>query len=230
VTLRWATSPPKIFEMSDINNKSAPQQISESTIRRLSLYHRDLLELEKTGKKTISSQQLAELRRITPAQVRKDLSFFGAFGTRGLGYTVGELRKRIGEILGRNRRWNVAVVGAGKIGAALAGFKEFEGKGFDIKLIADNDQRKIGSKQYGITVTDVRNLQNDIATEEIEIVILAVPAKSAQEITDIVVSSGVRAILSFAPVNIKIPENIHIRTEDMTMELEYLTYALVNGK
>ena len=216
--------------MSDTNNKSAPPQISESTIRRLSLYQRTLLELEESGTKTISSRQLADLRGITPGQVRKDLSFFGAFGTRGLGYTVGELRKRIGEILGLNRRWNVAVVGAGKIGAALAGFKEFEGKGFDIKLISDNDQRKIGSKQYGITITDVRNLQNDIAKQAIEIVILAVPAKVAQEIADIVVSSGVRAILSFAPVNIKTPENIHIRTEDMTMELEYLTYALVNGK
>jgi len=216
--------------MSDIDTKSATQQISESTIRRLSLYHRTLSELEESGTKTISSKQLADLRRITPAQVRKDLSFFGAFGTRGLGYTVGELRIRIGEILGLNRRWNVAVVGAGKIGAALSGFKEFEGKGFDIKLIADNDQRKIGSKQYGVTVTDVRNLKADVATRGIEIVILAVPAKSAQEITDIVVSSGIRAILSFAPVNIKTPENIHIRTEDMTMELEYLTYALVNGK
>lgn len=205
------------------------RRISDSTIHRLSLYHRLLGELESDGTKTVSSKQLAGLQRLTPAQVRKDLSFFGAFGTRGLGYSVSDLRKKIAEIIGLDRRWNVAVIGVGNIGSALIGFKEFPNRGFDVKLVFDNDQRKIGSNHKGMRVSDIRNLKEDLKANQIDLVILAVPSSPAQKIVDEVVAAGVKAILSFAPTHIDVPPDVYVRSEDMSMELEYLTYALVNN-
>lgn len=207
---------------------SVKRRISDSTIYRLSKYYHLLGKLEKDGSKTISSKELANLLRLTPAQVRKDLSFFGAFGTRGLGYAVPELRQQIGEIIGLNRRWQVAVVGVGNIGSALVGFKEFPNKGFDIKLVFDNDQRKIGSKHKGVVVSDIRNLKQELQEQQIDLVVLAVPASVAQEICDQVVAAGVKGILSFAPIHLETPDDVFVRNEDMAMELEYLTYALVN--
>jgi redox-sensing transcriptional repressor len=204
------------------------RRISDSTIYRLSKYYHLLSKLAKDGSKTISSKELANLLRLTPAQVRKDLSFFGAFGTRGLGYSVAELAKQIGEIIGLNRRWKVAVVGVGNIGSALVGFKEFPNKGFDVKLVFDNDQRKIGSKHKGMVVSDIRNMKAKLQEEQIELVVLAVPAGVAQEICDQVVAAGVKGILSFAPIHLDTPDDVFVRNEDMAMEMEYLTYALVN--
>ena len=208
---------------------SPRNHIAESTIRRLSLYHRILSELEEREEKTISSRKLAELQKLTPAQVRKDLSFFGAFGTRGLGYPVAELRQSIAEILGLNRRWNVAVVGVGNIGSALIGFKEFRRKGFDITLVFDNDQRKIGSNHKGVRVSDVRNLRQELIASGVELAIIAVPGPDAQTIVDEVVAAGVKAILSFAPTHLVTPDDVCLRVENMAMEMEYLTYAMVNN-
>lgn len=205
------------------------RRISDSTIHRLSLYHRLLGELESDETKTVSSKQLAEMLRLTPAQVRKDLSFFGAFGTRGLGYPVSDLKKKIAAIIGLDRRWKVAVIGVGNIGSALIGFKEFPNKGFDVKLVFDNDQRKIGSKHKGMRVSDIRNLKAELIANQIDLVILAVPSAPAQEIVDEVVKAGVKGILSFAPTHIDAPSDVYVRSEDMSMELEYLTYALVNN-
>lgn len=204
------------------------KRISDSTIHRLSRYLRLLGRLEADGVKTISSKELAGIKRLTPAQVRKDLSFFGSFGTRGLGYPVSELKNKIATILGLNKRWRVAIVGVGNIGSALVGYKEFPERGFDIRLVFDNDQRKIGSKHKGLIVSDIRNLKEELVAHEIDIVALAAPASVAQEITDIVVSAGVRGILTFAPIHLETPESVFVRREDMTMELEYLTYALSN--
>lgn len=204
------------------------RRISDSTIYRLSKYYHLLGSLRNGESKTISSKELARLLRLTPAQVRKDLSFFGAFGTRGLGYAVAGLRKQIGEIIGLDRRWRVAVVGVGNIGSALVGFKEFPNKGFDIKLVFDNDQRKIGSKHKGVLVSDMRNLKSEIESTQIDLVVLAVPASVAQEVCDEVVKAGIKGILSFAPIHLETPDDVFVRNEDMAMELEYLTYALVN--
>lgn len=208
--------------------KSGKRRISDSTIYRLSKYYHLLGRLADEGVKTISSKELAKRQRLTPAQVRKDLSFFGAFGTRGLGYPVTELREKIGEIIGLDRRWNVAVVGVGNIGSALIGFKEFPRKGFDIKAVFDNDQRKIGSKHKGIRVSDIKNLRQELHEKDINLVVLCVPGSVAQEVTDEVVAAGVKAILSFAPTHLTTPDDVFVRTEDMAMEMEYLTYALVN--
>jgi redox-sensing transcriptional repressor len=209
---------------TDIGRK----KISESTIRRLSLYYRVLSILEKENYETVSSKELARREKLTPAQVRKDLSFFGSFGTRGLGYPVSELKMKIAEILGLNKRWNVALIGVGNIGSALAGYKEFQRQSFDIKVIFDNDQRKIGSNHKGIIVSDINNLDRDLKQNNIELVIVAVPATVAQYIVDDVVKAGIKAILNFAPVNLKVPDDVFLRNENMSMELEYLSFAMVN--
>jgi len=204
------------------------KRISESTIHRLSLYYRALSVLEKEGFETVSSKGLAKREKLTPAQVRKDLSFFGSFGTRGLGYPVVELREKISQILGIDRSWRVALVGVGNIGSALVSYKEFQKQGFQIVKLFDNDQRKIGSNHKGIVVSDIKNLATELEADNIEMVVAAVPATVAQYIIDDVVKAGIKAILNFAPVNLKVPDDVFLRNENMSMELEYLSFALVN--
>lgn len=209
-------------------SESSKRKISESTIHRLSLYYRVLSILEKENRETVSSRELAKREKLTPAQVRKDLSFFGSFGTRGLGYPVSELKRQISEILGLNRNWNVALVGIGNIGSALVGYKEFHRQGFQIKMIFDNDQRKIGSNHKGIMVSDVKHIAQEIKNNKIEIVVIAVPATVAQYIVDDVVNAGIKAILNFAPANLRVPDDVFLRNENMSMEMEYLSFALLN--
>lgn len=205
------------------------KRISESTIHRLSLYYRALSILEKEGCETVSSKELAKREKLTPAQVRKDLSFFGSFGTRGLGYNVVELKGKIAFILGINREWRVAVIGLGNIGSALVSYKEFTRQGFNICKLFDNDQRKIGSNHKGIIVSDVRDLEKEIKENDIEIVIITVPATVAQYMVDDVVKAGVKSILNFAPINLRVPPDVYLRNENMSMELEYLSFAMVNN-
>ncbi len=205
------------------------KRISESTIHRLSLYYRALSLLEKENVVTVSSKELAKREKLTPAQVRKDLSFFGSFGTRGLGYQVAELRSRMSHILGINRDWRVALIGIGNIGSALVSYKEFARQGFHIVKLFDNDQRKIGSNHKGIVVSDIKDLEKELKEDNIEIVIVAVPATVAQYIVDDVVAAGVKAILNFAPINLRVPPEVCLRNENMSMELEYLSFAVVNN-
>ena len=209
--------------------KQDSKKISESTIHRLSIYYRALVALENENYNTISSKELAKREKLTPAQVRKDLSFFGSFGTRGLGYPVVELRHRIGEILGLNRLWNVALIGVGNIGSALVSYKEFAKQGFNIKLIFDNDQRKIGSNHKGIKVSDMRELTKLVAEENVDMAIIAVPSPVAQTVADDLVAAGVKAILNFAPINLKLPDDIILRNQNMCIELEHLSFALTNA-
>jgi redox-sensing transcriptional repressor len=209
---------------------AANKRISESTIRRLSLYYRALSLLEKDNYETVSSKELARREKLTPAQVRKDLSFFGSFGTRGLGYPVQELKKKIASILGIDRPWKVALIGVGNIGSALVSYKEFQKQGFQIVKLFDNDQRKIGSNHKGMIVCDINDLERELTGEDIEMVILAVPATVAQYIVDDVVRAGVKCILNFAPVNLRVPDDVHLRNENMAMELEYLSFAMTNNR
>jgi redox-sensing transcriptional repressor len=215
--------------MADEASSNGRKRISESTIRRLSMYYRALSLLEKENLSSVSSKELAKREKLTPAQVRKDLSFFGSFGTRGLGYPVTELKKRIASILGIDRQWRVALVGVGNIGSALVSYKEFQRQGFSIVKIFDNDQRKIGSNHKGIQVSDIANLEQELQTENIQMVVIAVPATVAQYIVDDVVRAGIKAILNFAPVNLKVPDDVHLRNENMAVELEYLSFAVVNN-
>jgi len=207
----------------------ARKRISESTIHRLSLYYRTLSLLEKENHETVSSKELAKREKLTPAQVRKDLSFFGSFGTRGLGYNVNELKLKIEGILGIDREWRVALVGVGNIGSALVSYKEFARQGVHIIKLFDNDQRKIGSNHKGIVVSDIKDLEKEVKEANISMVILAVPATVAQYIVDDVVKAGVTAILNFAPVNLRVPPYVYLRNENMSMELEYLSFAMVNN-
>ncbi len=208
--------------------RSPGDKVSESTVRRLSLYYRSLSGFEREGTETVSSKDLAKEGKLTPAQVRKDLSFFGSFGTRGLGYPVKELKEKIARILGLNRTWNVALVGVGNVGSALVSYKEFPKQGFNIKLLFDNDQRKINKNHKGLRVTDVRELAAKLKEQEIDMVILAVPASVAQTVTEDVVSAGVKSILNFAPTPIKVPDDVTFRSVNMAMELEHLSFSLVN--
>lgn len=204
------------------------RRISESTIRRLSIYYRALARLEEEGCVTVSSKELALREKLTPAQVRKDLSFFGSFGTRGLGYPVPELKSKVAAILGIDRQWNVALIGVGNIGSALVSYKEFQKQGFVIRKVFDNDQRKIGSNHKGIVVSDIAQLELHLKEADIEIVVIAVPAQAAQEIADRCVRVGIKAFLNFAPVNLIVPDDVCLRTENMSMELEYLSFSRVN--
>jgi redox-sensing transcriptional repressor len=205
------------------------KRISESTIHRLSLYLRALSVLEKESQETVSSKELAKREKLTPAQVRKDLSFFGSFGTRGLGYPVSDLKKQIASILGIDRLWKVALFGVGNIGSALVSYKEFTRQGFQIIKLFDNDQRKIGSNHKGIIISDMKNMEKELQEGQIEIAVIAVPATVAQYIVDDVVKAGIKAILNFAPINLKVPQDVYLRNENMSMELEYLSFALVNN-
>jgi redox-sensing transcriptional repressor len=215
--------------MSSQDSATLSKRVSESTIRRLSLYYRALERLVAQGQITVSSKELAKSEKLTPAQVRKDLSFFGSFGTRGLGYPVDELKSRIARILGIDRAWSVAVLGAGNIGSALVSYKEFQRQGFHIRRIFDNDPEKIGMEHRGLVVSDMASLEAELTEAGIDIVIIAVPAPVAQDVADRCVEAGIKAILNFAPVNLTVPDDVCLRTENMSMELEYLSFSRVNG-
>jgi redox-sensing transcriptional repressor len=204
------------------------KHIAESTVRRLSLYLRFLEEFEAKGLATISSDELAARGGTTSAQVRKDLSFFGSFGRRGLGYSVQELSTRLRRILGLERDWRVAIIGAGRIGAALAQYGGFVKRGFRIVAVYDNDPAKIGRKVEGFTVRAVGDLATVDAAEQAEIAVLTVPAAAAQEAADHAVRAGIRAVMNFAPVQLSVPEGVALRTVSMAMELEGLSFALTN--
>ncbi|NNG16984.1 MAG: redox-sensing transcriptional repressor Rex [Gemmatimonadales bacterium] len=203
-------------------------KVAESTVRRLSLYLRFLEEFEEQGTATVSSEALASRGGTTSAQVRKDLSFFGSFGKRGLGYQVAELASRLRQILGLGGRYSVALIGAGKIGTALFEHHGFRDRGFDIVAIFDRDPAKIGSVWSGIAVSDVAELERVLTANPVDIAILVTPADAAQEIADRLVRLGIKAILNFAPVQLNVPHEIAVRTVNLVLELEALSYALTN--
>jgi redox-sensing transcriptional repressor len=204
------------------------RKISDSTVRRLALYLRYLEQSAAQNLATISSAELARRGGTTSAQVRKDLSFFGSFGKRGLGYSVPELSARIREILGLKRPHRVVLVGAGKMGGALLHYSGFRQHGFDVVAIYDRDPKKIGTRSDGLMVRDVRQLEADLKKEPTDIAILVTPAESAQEVTDRLVRAGVKAILNFAPVPLAVPGDVAVQSVNMALELETLSYALAN--
>ncbi|MEP6732152.1 MAG: redox-sensing transcriptional repressor Rex [bacterium] len=205
------------------------KRIADSTVRRLSIYLRFLEEFEGRGKSTVSSEELARRGGTTSAQVRKDLSFFGSFGKRGLGYSVPELGTALREILGLGKEWRVVIVGAGKIGAALAQYRGFRQRGFVITAAYDTNPDKIGRKLEGIEIRDMKRFENDVAEEKPEIAVLATPPDEAQGVLDRIARSGIRAVLNFAPVQLHATGDMTVKTVNMAMELEGLTFALTNS-
>jgi redox-sensing transcriptional repressor len=204
------------------------RKVAESTIRRLSLYLRLLEEFEGQGIATVSSGALAGRGGTTSAQVRKDLSFFGSFGKRGLGYPVLELVAHLRGILGLDRRYRVAMIGAGKIGSALVQYRGFRQRGFDIVAIFDVDPAKIGKAWNGLTVRDIETLEAVVPTENIDMAVVVTPGEAAQSLADRLVALGVKAILNFAPVQITVPDDVVVKTVNLALELETLSYALTN--
>jgi len=204
------------------------KRIADSTVRRLSLYLRFLEEFEQSGQATVSSEELARRGGTTSAQVRKDLSSFGSFGKRGLGYSVPELAGRLREILGLGREWRVVIIGAGNIGTALSQYRGFRQRGFRVIAVYDRDPRKIGSRWAEFVVRDVERLPEDARTEHPEIAVLTVPADDAQSAVDLAVSAGIRAILNFAPAPLHVPPDVALKTVNMALELEGLSCALTN--
>ena len=204
------------------------RRIADSTVRRLSLYLRFLEESTNRGLVTISSDELARRGGTTSAQVRKDLSFFGSFGKRGLGYSVPELTESLREILGLRRDWQVIIVGAGKIGTALAQYRGFRQRGFRVTAVYDRDPKKIGTRWDALTVRDMAEIERDIQKEHPDIAVLTTPAEEAQVVVDRLVSAGVRALLNFAPIQLQVPPDVTLKNVNMAMELEGLSYALTN--
>jgi redox-sensing transcriptional repressor len=204
------------------------KRIADSTVRRLSAYLRFLEDFESRGLSTISSDELANRGGTTSAQVRKDLSFFGSFGKRGLGYSVPELAGRLREILGLERQWKVIIIGAGKIGAALAQYRGFRQRGFSILAAYDSSPEKVGRSLEGIPVRDIAHLDRDVAREAPDIAVVTVPSDDAQAVVDRVVRAGIKAILNFAPTQIQVPGDVTVKTVNMAMELESLSFALTN--
>src|SRR5256885_3681245 len=212
----------------EITSQSPLKRIAESTVKRLSLYLSFLEGIERQGVKTISSDELAKLGGTTSAQVRKDLSLFGSFGKRGLGYSVPELSRKLREILGLGKQWRVVIIGAGKIGAALARYRGFAERGFVVTAVYDSDDAKIGKRWESLIVRPVSELEKDAAKQDFDIAVVATPAESAQSVVKQIVRAGIKAILNFAPIQLSVPAEVTVRTVNMAMELEGLSFALAN--
>jgi redox-sensing transcriptional repressor len=214
--------------VNDFTSRHAVRRIAESTVRRLSLYLRFLEESALRGAVTISSDDLARRGGTTSAQVRKDLSFFGSFGKRGLGYSVPELTDSLREILGLRREWQVIIVGAGKIGTALAQYRGFRQRGFRVIAVYDRDPAKIGTQWDSLAVRDMATIEEDIAREQPDIAVLTTPGDEAQRVVDRLIGAGIRALLNFAPVQLQVPADVTLKNVNMAMELEGLSFALTN--
>jgi redox-sensing transcriptional repressor len=201
-------------------------RISDSTVRRLSVYLRLLRELTEEGREIVSSRELAERSGTTSAQVRKDLSLFGSFGKRGRGYTVAELEASLRRILGLGRRWHVGLVGVGKIGSALLGYEDLTRRGFDIVAAFDNDPDKVGRTVFGVEVTAMAELEPVVRERDVEMAIVATPPEAAQEVTERLVEAGVSGLLNFAPVKLDTQDGVAVRSMDVALEMEGLSFAL----
>jgi len=201
-------------------------KIPEATIIRLSVYSRYLTQLDKKGITNISSGEIAEGVGGSPAQVRKDLAYFGEFGTRGVGYNVKDLNQHIVRILGLNKKWKVVIVGAGNLGAALTQYKGFRERGFEVIGVFDNDLNKVGLTINGIPINPINKLKDIVRAEKVEIGIIAVPAEFAQDVADSMVESGIKAILNFAPVVLSVPVEVELRNVDLAVNLEILTFNM----
>jgi redox-sensing transcriptional repressor len=207
-----------------------PKKISDSTVRRLSHYLRLLSAVQAEGVATVSSEELARWGGTTAAQVRKDLSVFGSFGKRGMGYDVVQLAGELRGILGLDREWGVALIGAGRLGLALLSYPSFRERGFHIRAVFDTDPAKIDSVREGVRVRRLDDLERVIAAGGIDIAVLAVPAAEAQAILQRLAGAGVRAVLNFAPVTLEPPPGVQVRHVDMALELEGLSFSLVQGR
>ncbi len=202
------------------------QTISKATIERLALYFRMLKSLQENGVQIISSEEMGRKLDITPVQIRKDLALFGQFGMKGIGYYTSELVNQIGNILGLNNRWNMAIVGVGHLGGALANYKNFPALGFNLVALFDKDIRIIGAEVHGIKISDIKNLKSIVTKRKIQIGVITVPATEAQDVANQLVEAGVKGIWNFAPTKIIVPPELQIVNEDLSISLSTLSYYI----
>lgn len=198
------------------------------SVSRLAIYLRflEVYAKDKGVKSTINSEELARFLNINPHQIRKDLSYFGKFGERGLGYRIDDLKEKINLILGLDKKWNLCLCGMGNLGSALLAYRGFREMHLDIVAVFDNDARKIGKKIGGIKIYGPQSITLLVKKMNIDIAVIAVPQTAAQEITNKLVKAGIRAILNFAPVKLNVPKSVKLRNVDLSTELINLVYFL----
>lgn len=205
-------------------------KIPEATIVRLSVYSRFLEHADKIGIVTISSGEIAEGVGVSPAQVRKDLAYFGEFGTRGVGYNVKDLLYHTLKILGLSNKWKAIVIGAGNLGTALLSYRGFKERGFNIIGVFDSSPTKIGKVIADMEVKDITQAKEFIEKEKVHIGILTIPVVSAQETANVLSEAGIKAILNFAPTVLTVPDDVEVRNVDLAVNLEILTFNLCMTK
>jgi len=201
-------------------------RVPEATVTRLSVYSRYLERLDRNGVITVSSGEIAEGVGVSPAQVRKDLAYFGEFGTRGVGYNVKDLMRYTLKILGLDRHWNLILVGAGNLGYALCTYKGFDDRGFTIVGVFDDDLTKIGKKINELDVMPLEEIPRVIKENNVRIGIIAVPPGGAQGIADIMVANDIQAIMNFSTIALNVPDYVEVRNVDLSVKLEILTFNL----
>jgi len=200
------------------------RRIPEATVSRLPVYLRSLLDVADAKTTTISSERLAELAGVNAAKVRKDLSFLGSYGTRGVGYDVEYLLFQISRELGLTQDWPVVIVGIGNLGHALANYRGFSARGFRVAALVDADKAKVGEEVAGVTVRHIDDLPAIVSGEGVAIGIIATPAAAAQDVADRLVAAGVTSILNFAPVVLTVPDDVLLRKVDLSIELQILSF------
>lgn len=208
---------------------SKGEKISELTTNRLSVYLRCLTELARNGEKTVSSDTLAERFHLNSAQIRKDLANFGEFGVRGVGYYVDALQDHLTKILGLDREHRVAIIGAGRLGTALADYHGFKQSNFTVTALFDVDKKKVGKKAGGVEIFDMKNFASTVKKDKIEVAVIAVPAEFADDVLQKVVKAGIKAVMNFAPVPLGVSEDVKLKTVDLTTSLESLSYFLAQA-
>ncbi|CAN5707440.1 redox-sensing transcriptional repressor Rex [soil metagenome] len=205
------------------------EKISELTTNRLSVYLRCLNELADQGDKTVSSETLAKTFHLNSSQIRKDLANFGEFGVRGVGYYVEELRDNLTKILGLDKTIRVCIIGSGRLGTALADYHGFRRSNFVVAALFDSDPKKIGKKIGGIAISDMKSFPSVIKKDSIEVAVIAVPAERAQKVLDKVTKAGIKAVLNFAPIPLKVSGDVKLKTVDLTSSLESLSFFLTGA-
>ena len=205
------------------------KKISNAAVGRIVLYHRTLRTLEQSGEKVISSSKLSKLLDFTPEQIRQDLSYFGQFGVKGVGYDVGNLRRSLENILGLKYSWNLAIVGVGNLGRAIANYKAFPGMGFFVSALFDVSKDLIGKKINGVKIYDSEKIESVAKRKFIDIGVITVPEDEAQKVVNSLVGAGVKGIWNFASTKIFVPPEVSIVNEDLTVGPTALSYNLARG-
>jgi redox-sensing transcriptional repressor len=205
---------------------AASPHIPEGVIERLPAYLSILLQLDRAGQRTVSSATMGELARVNPAQIRRDLTYFGSFGRRGVGYDVRALVERIQRILGSDHSHRIALVGAGNLGSAIASYGGLRQHGFIVTAIFDSDPAKVGTKVGDVTVLDMTRLEATVLEQRISIGVVAVPPVAAQQVTDQLAAAGIRVVLNYTPVVVQVPDGVTLHNTDPVKELLHTLYYL----